>query len=255
MERFYNAVGPTLAWWRADTDKAELTRQDGVTAPALIQFAWRHPTKLVLYVASSNFVPIGSPDGRHHLTAFGIGKPSMYVSVERQNQLHIYRLLYGLRGHNLEPAPAYILTTLNEPGNPRPKQMVGPIHMHPSGRFLYVGNRASGLIEDQGRKFAAGGENTIALFTIDQETGEPRLIQAIDTHGFHPRTFSIDPSGRMLVVANLIELPVRAGDAIKTQPATLATYKVGEDGRLTFVRSYDIETNGLLQFWGGFVRV
>ena len=131
-------------------------------------------------------------------------KPWMFVSVERQNQLQMYRL----RGDNLEPAPAYVVTTLNEPGNLRPEQMVGPIHIHPNGRFVYVGNRASGLIEGQGKKYAAGGENTIAVFAINQTSGEPRLLQAIDTHGFHPRTFSIDPTGRMLVVANLLELPV-----------------------------------------------
>jgi 6-phosphogluconolactonase (cycloisomerase 2 family) len=72
--------------------------------------------------------------------------------------------------------------------------MVGPIHVNPGGRFVYVGNRACGLIESHGKKFAAGGENAIAMFMIDQETGEPRLAQAIDTHGPHPRTFSIDPT-------------------------------------------------------------
>jgi hypothetical protein len=56
----------------------------------------------------------------------------------------------------------------------------------------------------------------------------------------------------MPVRANLIEQPVRDGDAIRAQPATLSTYRTGDDGRLTFIRSYDIETNGLLQFWGGF---
>lgn len=58
----------------------------------------------------------------------------------------------------------------------------------------------------------------------------------------------------MPVVANLIELPAREGDKTRTQPATLATHKIGDDGRLAFIRSYDIETNGLLQFWGGLVR-
>ena len=78
---------------------------------------------------------------------------------------------------------------------------------------------------------------------------------AIDTHGFHPRTFSIDPSGRMLVVANLITVPVRDGDSVKTRGVTLATYKIGGDGRLSFVRTYDIETNGMTQWWSGFVKV
>ncbi len=69
---FYNAVGPTLTCWHADIDAASLDRQGSVTLPALIQYAWRHPTKPVLYVASSNFVPMGNPDGKHHLTAFHI---------------------------------------------------------------------------------------------------------------------------------------------------------------------------------------
>jgi lactonase family protein with 7-bladed beta-propeller len=60
-------------------------------------------------------------------------------------------------------------------------------------------------VDSEGKKISAGGENTIAMLTIDQTSGEPRPAQAIDTHGFHPRTFSIDPTGRVLVAANLIE--------------------------------------------------
>jgi 6-phosphogluconolactonase len=59
----------------------------------------------------------------------------------------------------------------------------------------------------------------------------------------------------MLVAANRIELPVRDGDGVKAQPATLATYRIGDDGRLTFVKAYDIETNGMTQWWSGFVRL
>jgi DNA-binding beta-propeller fold protein YncE len=178
-------------------------------------------------------------------------KPWLFVSLERENQLQVYRF----HGDNLESQPAYTATTLAEPGNLRPEQMVGPIHVHPNGRFVYLGNRASGLVEIQGKKAAAGGENTIAAFSIDQATGQPKFLQGIDTHGFHPRTFSIDPTGRMLVVANLTALPVSEGDSIRTQPATLATFHIGADGRLSFVRAYDIETNRMTQWWSGFVTV
>jgi 6-phosphogluconolactonase (cycloisomerase 2 family) len=178
-------------------------------------------------------------------------KPWLYVSIERQNQLQMYRI----RGDGLEPAAAFIVSTLTAPGNLRPEQMVGPIHVHPNGRFVYLGNRASGLIEVKGKKAAAGGENSIAVFSIDQATGEPRMVQTIDTHGYHPRTFSIDPSGRMLVVANLLAVPVGDGDAVKVQPATLSTYKIGDDGKLSSVRTYDIETNGMTQWWSGFIRL
>ena len=79
-------------------------------------------------------------------------KPWMYVSVERQYQLHMYRL----RGDEVEPAPAHVLTTLNEPGNLRPERMVGPVHVHPSGRYVYIGNRASGLIGEPGQEIRGG---------------------------------------------------------------------------------------------------
>jgi len=59
-------------------------------------------------------------------------KPWMYVSVERQNQLQMFRL----QGDGLEPTPAYTATALEQPGNLRPEQLVGPIHLHrTSGRF------------------------------------------------------------------------------------------------------------------------
>jgi 6-phosphogluconolactonase (cycloisomerase 2 family) len=178
-------------------------------------------------------------------------KPWLYASIERQNQLQMFRL----HGDGMEPKPAYVLTTLQDPGNLRPEQMVGPIHIHPNGRFIYLGNRASGLVEFQGKKVAAGGENSIAVFSIDQTTGEPRMLQTIDTHGFHPRTFSIDPTGRMLVAANLIALTVRDGDGVREQPATLTVFLIGNDGKLTPQRTYEVETNGMTQWWSGFVRI
>ena len=76
----YDAVGPELTCWHADIGNAALTRQGSVTLPALVQYAWRHPTKPMLYVASSNFVPIDKPDGKHHLTAFRIDPASGALS-------------------------------------------------------------------------------------------------------------------------------------------------------------------------------
>ena len=63
------------------------------------------------------------------------------------------------------------------------------------------------------------------------------------------RALSIDPTDRMVVVTNLIQLP-GAPERISTQLAMLSAYKIGDDDRLTFVRSYDIETNQLLQILG-----
>ena len=61
------------------------------------------------------------------------------------------------------------------------------VQVHPSGRFLYGSNR---------------GHDTIAVFTIDQETGRLTPVQHEPTQGSTPRNFGIDPAGRFLLAAN-----------------------------------------------------
>jgi 6-phosphogluconolactonase len=77
------------------------------------------------------------------------------------------------------------------------------------------------------------------------------LIQHADTHAYHVRTFAIDPSGRMMVAASISPIDVRVGDKVVNVLATLSVMKVGEDGRLAFVRKYDVETNGKIHYWMG----
>ena len=94
-------------------------------------------------------------------------------------------------------------------------------------------------MEFEGKKVFAGGENSIAAFSIDQSTGEPTLIQNIDGRGITLRTFGLDPSARMLVAASQIPLPVRDG----------------ADGKLDFVRKYDVNVGSKNQFWSGVVAL
>ncbi|WP_171056409.1 lactonase family protein [Paenibacillus sinopodophylli] len=61
------------------------------------------------------------------------------------------------------------------------------IHLGASGRYLYSSNR---------------GHNSIAVFSVDQETGELSLIQHVDCGGDAPRNFAITPEGGHLLVAN-----------------------------------------------------
>ena len=55
----------------------------------------------------------------------------------------------------------------------------------------------------------------------------------------HPRTFHIDPTGRLLVAQHNLPVNVRDGDAVKTLAAGLSVFRIGDDGKLTFVRKYD----------------
>jgi 6-phosphogluconolactonase (cycloisomerase 2 family) len=186
--------------------------------------------------------------GPRHLD-FHPAKPWVYVSLERQNKLDMFEISGGA----LSPAPVFRKETLAEPGNIRGRQVAGTVHVHPNGRFVYAVNRASSTIEAEGKPVFAGGENTLAVYSIDAATGEPTLVQHIDTRGIHCRTFHIDPSGRLLVAAHIMALPVREGAAIRIVPASLAMFRIGEDGKLDFVRKYDVDVGSRTMFWMGMV--
>jgi 6-phosphogluconolactonase len=61
------------------------------------------------------------------------------------------------------------------------------LEVHPTGQFLYVSNR---------------GDNSIAVFAVDQRDGRLRVVEHQSTQGKTPRSFGIDPSGRFLLAAN-----------------------------------------------------
>jgi len=197
-------------------------------------------------------LPVGGKGGLgygpRHLD-FHPTQPWVYVSVESQNQLHMHRL----QGDGLTPEPAYNKsTTIGTYGIDFP-QSAGGIHVHPNGRAVYVSNRANATVEFNGKRVFRGGENNIAVFSIDQSTGEPTAIQHADPQSFHVRTFSIDPSGRILVAASIVDMLVRDGNDTRLVPAALSVFRIGDDGTLRFVRKYDVDLGGKFQWWSGFV--
>ena len=197
---------------------------------------------------------IQTGDGMHfgprHLD-FHPTQPWVYVSIESQNKLYVYKRDAAT---GLSREPMFIKETLSDPESPA-RQGAGTIHIHPNGRTLYLANRASSTVDFEGKKVFAGGENSIAAFSIDQATGEPTLIQNVDGRGITLRTFALDPSARMLVAASQIPLPVRDGATVKMLSAGLSVYRVGADGKLDFVRKYDVDVGGKNQFWSGVVAL
>ena len=149
----------------------------------------------------------------------------------------------------------FIKETLADPGKVRPGQGAGAIHVHPNGRFVYLTNRNAGLVDFNGGKVSNGGENNVAVFSIDERSGEPTPIQSIDGLGNHLRTFGIDPQARLLIAATIGPLPVRDGDAVKLHGAGIFIYRVGIDGRLTFARKCDVASEGRTRFWSGMVTL
>ena len=61
------------------------------------------------------------------------------------------------------------------------------IQVSPNGYYVYVSNR---------------GENSLAVFAIDQLSGALRFVQRISCGGKGPRHFTLDPTGRWLICGN-----------------------------------------------------
>jgi 6-phosphogluconolactonase (cycloisomerase 2 family) len=181
--------------------------------------------------------------GPRHLD-FHPTKPWVYVSLERENRLDMFTLIDG----KLSPQAAFRKNNLSQLGVPGARQAVGTVHVHPSGKFVYVANRASTVVDG----VFAGGENTLAAYAIDPATGEPNPIQHIDTRGIHCRTFHIDPSGRLLVAAHIHGITLRDGSNV---PCCLSLFRIGDDGKLDYVRKYDIDVGDKTMWWMGVVEV
>lgn len=188
--------------------------------------------------------------GPRHLD-FHPTEPWMYVSIETQNRMHMHRM----QGGKPLPEVAFDKTTLLEPNNIRSRQAASTVHVHPNGRFVYGANRSQEVVAFNGRTVYKGGENSIVVYAINQQTGEPTAIQHIETRKIHPRTFHIDPSGRMLVAQHNLPVDVRDGDSVRTVWAGLSVFRMGADGRLTFARAYDIDVGDKIMWWMGMVSL
>jgi 6-phosphogluconolactonase (cycloisomerase 2 family) len=190
--------------------------------------------------------------GPRHLD-FHPTKPWVYVSIERQNQIYLYDLQPDGR---LATTPRFVKSSLLDSRNVRPSQGAGTIHVHPNGRFVYQTNRNAGVVDYQGQKVFGGGENNVAVWSINQETGEPSFVEAVEGHGIQLRTFGVHPAGELLIAASIQPLPVRNGDHIETLSAGLSVYHINPStGRLTFQRKYDVDTARGTQFWSGMVTL
>ncbi|MGP6421425.1 lactonase family protein [Pseudomonas putida] len=73
-------------------------------------------------------------------------------------------------------------------GQPTSDKAAAALHASADGKFLYVSNR--------------GTANQLLVFSIDPATGQLKELQKRSVEGDHPREFSLDPSGKFLLIAN-----------------------------------------------------
>jgi 6-phosphogluconolactonase len=126
------------------------------------------------------FVATAPGAGPRHF-AFHPTAPFAYVINELD--CTVLPLAFDAKNGSFKPMPA--VNTLPVPF--KPEYTTAEVQVHPSGRFLYGSVR---------------GQNSIAIFAIDQKTGAltpaGHQSQGIKT----PRNFGIDPTGTFLIVAN-----------------------------------------------------
>lgn len=90
------------------------------------------------------------------------------------------------------------------------KSFTAEVVAHPNGKFLYGSNR---------------GHNSIAVFTIDQETGKLTFVETQGKGVKVPRNFNVDPTGKYMLVAN------QDGDDIVVFRVDQETGKLGTTGQ------------------------
>lgn len=129
--------------------------------------------------AKPPFAAIKSGNGPRHI-AFHPNKKWMYVIEELGGTVSAWNYHKG-SVKEFQRIDAHPEGYTGERGS-------ADIHVSPDGNYLYASNR-----------FEA---NNIAVFKIDQTTGQLTLKGFQDVLGKKPRNFIIDPTGRYVIVAN-----------------------------------------------------
>jgi 6-phosphogluconolactonase (cycloisomerase 2 family) len=146
-------------------------------------FAYRFDPKtnpqLPLTAANPASVQLPPGSGPRHLLFSADGKHA-WLTMEMSAQVAVFDYQDG----KLEQTQMVDLAA----GQPVSDKAAAALHASADGKFLYVSNR--------------GTANQLLVFAIDPATGHLKELQRRSVEGDHPREFSLDPSGRFLLIAN-----------------------------------------------------
>jgi 6-phosphogluconolactonase len=126
------------------------------------------------------FATVAPGSGPRHLTFSPDGK-FVYVINEMGGTINVF----SYNAANAALTGVQTISTL--PRDFSGKNTAAEIALHPSGKFLYASNR---------------GDDSIAVFAVDQKSGRLTLVEHQSTQGRTPRNFVIDPTGHWLLVEN-----------------------------------------------------
>ena len=146
-------------------------------------FAYRFDPKanpeLPLTAATPASVQLPPGSGPRHLLFSADGKHA-WLTMEMSAQVAVFDYKDG----QLKQTQMVELAA----GQPVSDKAAAALHASSDGKFLYVSNR--------------GTANQLLVFAIDPSTGHLKELQRRSVEGDHPREFSLDPSGKFLLIAN-----------------------------------------------------
>ncbi len=117
-------------------------------------------------------------DGPRHII-FNSNQKFAYVINELKSTITVYNYFPTMQS-------IQIISTL--PANFTAMNTAAEVVLHPiTEKYLYASNR---------------GHDSLAVFSVDSNTGFLTLIQHISVQGHTPRDFNISPNGKFLIVAN-----------------------------------------------------
>ncbi|MBS9461844.1 lactonase family protein [Flagellimonas sp. 389] len=138
-----------------------------------------YPAEDTLRLKESGYVAVKPGSGPRHFTFHPNGNFS-YGVAELSGTITAYSYTDG----KLEYIEDYLSYSKKQD-----LYRAADIHISPDGKFLYASNRGP-------------EEDSISIFSIDENTGRLTLVGHESTYGEHPRNFCLDPSGNFLLVAN-----------------------------------------------------
>lgn len=136
---------------------------------------------------------------------FAIGSGPRHLARHPDNR-HVFVIgelnsTLNVLGYRADGTLASTATHRTVPSDFPTKTSTAEVIVHPSGRAVYVSNR---------------GHDSLAVFSFDAGTGQAEFVGYQETFGNGPRNFNIDPTGRLLLVAN-------------QRPGSLVTFRIDDD--------------------------
>lgn len=149
---------------------------------------------------SAGVVPAGS--GPRHVTFNKEGSRAYVI-----NELALTVTGFDFDANEGTLVPFQTISTIPDEVSDREGFSTAEVVMHPSGRFLYGSNR---------------GHHSIAMFAVNEDTGELTLLGVEPIRGKTPRNFNVSPDGKWLLAGG-------------QDSDTVTVFSIDADtGRLTF---------------------